>query len=382
MPTTVQRVSHHRSQNLRAQKRAKYAGPAFDEIPTESDPRWTDDPEHSTPSSHQPRSGPPPDPLARSLTLPCHPTSDDSRRKDNAYYRCIASSVCSWTLKAWDRSLPRIYKHAARCKALRNWKPALWKHATSMLASMAPGGLGTLDTASKDDSDTRNGSVIIQRPPHANPFARYDPSINMSAPEQLDHALARLISASASPARLVDYPEWSCFTQLLNPSYNPPSSTYIRDRLIPAEARRAVLHMQEYLQNETNISLSFDGLTAGQQPVYTIHICTADRHTFLYRADIFYGSHNTDYIVDLLEQVSLSNLPGHGIRAHVVMCMQVIMEIGPHRIASVVSDDTATTKKARREASRKYPGILNLADPIHKFNLCIQDICQDPIWED
>ncbi|CAE6507832.1 unnamed protein product, partial [Rhizoctonia solani] len=183
----------------------------------------------------------------------------------------------------------------------------------------------------------------------------------MSLQEQLDHALAGLICASGAPARLVDYPEWTRYSRLLNPDYSPPGSDFIRNRLIPAEARRAVLQMREYVKDKTNISLSFDGLTAGIQPVYTIHVCTPDRHTFLYRADIFYGSHNANYILDFLEAV--------------------IKEIGPHRIASVVSDDTATTKKSRREASKKYSWIINLADPIHKFNLCIQDICRDSIWE-
>ncbi|KAH7327718.1 hypothetical protein B0J17DRAFT_772164 [Rhizoctonia solani] len=42
--------------------------------------------------------------------------------------------------------------------------------------------------------------------------------------------------------------------------------------------------------------------------------------------DDFYGSHNTDYVVDLLEQV--------------------INKIGAHQISSVVLDDTNTTKKA------------------------------------
>ncbi|KAF8708093.1 hypothetical protein RHS03_03461, partial [Rhizoctonia solani] len=62
--------------------------------------------------------------------------------------------------------------------------------------------------------------------------------------------------------------------------------------------------------------------------------------------------------------------------------MQVIKEIGLHWIASIVLDNTATTKKAQQEALGKYLWILNLADPIHKFNLCIQDICQDPIWQE
>ncbi|EUC67546.1 DUF659 family protein, partial [Rhizoctonia solani AG-3 Rhs1AP] len=362
MPGLLKRTARRYSQNTRPQKKAQYVGPTFDKIPTESDPLWIDTDEHTTPGDG-PQSGPTPDPLARSLTKPCYPASDTQLRRDNAHYRCIASSVCGWKLKAWDRNLPRIYKHVGRCKPLRSWKPDLFERAEMLLASLAPGGLEVFDASpqSKADSPARTSTTLSHQFASANPFSRYNHIGGMSLQEQLDHALAGLICASGVPTRLVDYPEWTRYSLLLNPDYIPPKSNYIRDRLIPAEARRAVLHMREYLQGETNISLSFDGLTAGQQPIYTIHVCTADRRTFLYRADIFYGSHNANYILDFLDQV--------------------IKEIGPHRIASIVSDDAATTKKARREASKKYPWILNLADPVHKLNLCIQDICRDPIWE-
>ncbi|KAG9078177.1 hypothetical protein FS749_009851 [Ceratobasidium sp. UAMH 11750] len=58
------------------------------------------------------------------------------------------------------------------------------------------------------------------------------------------------------------------------------------------------------------------------------------------------------------------------------------MEIGAKRIASVVSDNTNVTKKAWRDLAAKYPTIINLADPCHKLNLCIQDICTDEMFSE
>ncbi|KAF8686401.1 hypothetical protein RHS04_00101 [Rhizoctonia solani] len=245
-----------------------------------------------------------PDLLARELTKPCHPASDDALRQDNAYYCCIASSVCGWTLKAWDRNLPRIYKHAGQCRALCNWRPALFQRAKSALASMAPSRFGEPD-ANVQDHSSPNDLTALHELPAPNPFLSYSHMGSMTLQDQLNHAVAALICASGAPAQLIDYPEWTHYSRLLNPNYTPPKSNYIRDRIIPAEARRAVLHMQEHLQ-----------------------------------------------------------------------------EIGPHWIASIVLDNTATTKKAQQEALGKYLWILNLANPIHKFNLCIQDICQDPIWQE
>ncbi|KAG8698280.1 hypothetical protein FRC08_006023 [Ceratobasidium sp. 394] len=118
--------------------------------------------------------------------------------------------------------------------------------------------------------------------------------------------------------------------------------------------------MRRFLKTQRNLSLSFDGLTEGSQPVYTVHICTPDRWVFLLRGDVFYGSHNSAYITELLDKI--------------------ISEIGIERIASIVSDDTNVTKKARRDLTAKYPTIINLADPCHKLNLVIQDICLDEIF--
>ncbi|KAF8596788.1 hypothetical protein BDV93DRAFT_396797, partial [Ceratobasidium sp. AG-I] len=57
-----------------------------------------------------------------------------------------------------------------------------------------------------------------------------------------------------------------------------------------------------------------------------------------------------------------------------------IDEIGLEKVAAVVSDDTNVTKKARRDLTAVHPFVLNLADPLHKLNLCVQDICGDPMW--
>lgn len=260
--------------------------------------------------------GPRPDPLARMITRPCYPHGEEPTH-DNHYYRCIASSVCGWTQKSAYRQLERIYGHAISCRALRRWKPDLFAASEVALANMAPGGIDTPADCSPNPLTTAPPLDIHPIPLSAaspavpsNLLAKFDPTANMTLVEQIDHTIARLICQSASPATLVDYSMWNKLLQLvgqLGPqaNYSSPGSSYLRHKLIPAEATRSVLHMREYLATATNISLSFDGLTTGEQPVCMIHACTSDRRTFLYRADVFYGSHNTDYMVDLLEQVSL-----------------------------------------------------------------------------
>ncbi|KAG9089935.1 hypothetical protein FRC06_001289, partial [Ceratobasidium sp. 370] len=266
-----------KSPKQRRNRHKKLSGPAFDATPSEVDPRWADLPEIEAIRGKL-KSGPHADQLARQITRPCHPSGEHPRH-NNHYFRCIASSVCGWRQKNWDRQLPRIYRHAADCKALHRWKPDLSAAAKVALANMAPGGL---------------------------------------------------------QSRLMDEAQ-------------PQPTKGNEDQLIPAEAQHAVFYMCDFMRGQRNLSLLFNGLTAGEQPIYTVHVCTPKHVTFLYRADVFYGSHDSRYIEDLLEQV--------------------ITEIGVDQIASIVSDDTNVTKKAQHEITHCIPSILNLADPIHKLNL-------------
>ncbi|KAG8686955.1 hypothetical protein FRC09_013822 [Ceratobasidium sp. 395] len=352
-----QTAPHSRSQRRRRRVKPSATSSTFNETPSDPDPQWTDLPEKEK------AYGPRPDELARLITRRCYP-SDETYTGANHHVRCIASSVCGTVSKAADRQRDRIFKHAARCRALSYWKPDLFAAAERALANMAPGGFPSLVPSDDSGPSIKLESTAETPQPldASNPFARFDTTASMTHLQKIDHALVRLLCDSATPARLVDYSAWNQFVHAINPQlgYSSPSASLISNKLIPAESQRAVLHMREYLKTQTNISLSFDGLTSGEQPVYTVHVCTADRRTFLYYADVFYGSHNSDYIEDLL--------------------VKVITELGPHRVSSVVSDDTSVTKKARRLATSRHASILNLADPVHKLNLCIQDICQDKLW--
>lgn len=57
--------------------------------------------------------------------------------------------------------------------------------------------------------------------------------------------------------------------------------------------------------------------------------------------------------------------------------LQPVKELGPLRISAIVSDDTAVTKKGRKETASDFVTSLNLADPLHKLPLTVQDICRD-----
>ncbi len=92
---------------------------------------------------------------------------------------------------------------------------------------------------------------------------------------------------------VVDKPRFKNFCAILNPKYNPPSSTTIRDTLIPAESANVQLELIKLLKMQWDLTLSFDGGKSRRpRGLYTITITTAAREAYLYDLhDVLYVSH-------------------------------------------------------------------------------------------
>jgi hypothetical protein len=138
-------------------------------------------------------------------------------------------------------------------------------------------------------------------------FTPFTKQGKLDTSSRINLAIVRLLCSAGVEPNIAESLDWPRLFHAVSPrlvDYTPPSATTLRDKLIPAEARQAVLNMRRFLKKNRNLSISFDGLTEGEQPVYTVHICTPDRQSFLLRGDIYYGSHNAEYITDLLDRVS------------------------------------------------------------------------------
>ncbi|KAG8783976.1 hypothetical protein FRC12_019130 [Ceratobasidium sp. 428] len=121
-----------------------------------------------------------------------------------------------------------------------------------------------------------------------------------------------LICATGVPPRILDSPEWRRYNDLLlaktpGHRYSPPSATMMSDKLIPAHAAQVTLDVQAILSKQHNLTISFDGLTKGNQSFYSVHVTTPDCHAFFYAADVFCGAHNSDYVQALLNSVHQQN---------------------------------------------------------------------------
>ena len=53
---------------------------------------------------------------------------------------------------------------------------------------------------------------------------------------------------------------------------------------------------------------------------------------------------------------------------------RILLEIGPNKFASVISDNASAIANARKHISEKYPFILNIRCIAHYINLITKDI--------
>lgn len=119
------------------------------------------------------------------------------------------------------------------------------------------------------------------------------------------HELIGYICCNGISTRAVDSPAFQKFINVLNPKYKPPHSSTLGSVLIPQEAARIKILNTEYLRTCRNLSISYDGGKIRRpRSVYTVHVTTSRRRSFLMEGDDGAGiSHTAEYIVELLTEV-------------------------------------------------------------------------------
>lgn len=120
-----------------------------------------------------------------------------------------------------------------------------------------------------------------------------------------NNALVLLVVDYGIPPSIVNKQCFKNFCAVLNPKYNPPSSTTMRDLLIPAESTNVHLKLIKLLKMKRNLTLSFDrGKSRRPQGLYTITITTAAREAYLYNLhNISYVSHTGEYLFEFLSEI-------------------------------------------------------------------------------
>ncbi|KAF9492053.1 hypothetical protein BDN71DRAFT_1483977 [Pleurotus eryngii] len=75
-------------------------------------------------------------------------------------------------------------------------------------------------------------------------------------------------------------------------------------------------------------------------------------------------------------ELSVSSIPVSKTVPSIVYT--AIQQVGPSQFTGICSDDTGNTCVAHKKVQKKYPWILNMADPCHHLNDLTKDICNLP----
>ncbi|KAI0027166.1 ribonuclease H-like domain-containing protein [Vararia minispora EC-137] len=122
----------------------------------------------------------------------------------------------------------------------------------------------------------------------------------------LDVQILKCVSIGNLSFHFIDSEEWKGLFTIAAPSYFPPSSTRIRDGMLPSEAAGIVAENINYLKTLDNLTLLFDGSTShAQDSIYTFHVLTPERESFLIKgssmsAESHTGAHLATEAIKLL----------------------------------------------------------------------------------
>lgn len=313
-------------------------------------------------------------PAIKKLTLLCvHSTTGKQ------YWRCIAPKCQQ--VNSGNRQLSRILSHAMGCPYL---SPELKSFAND--EAIDKNALGTKVNPTQIQADAED-----QGAPHKKARtvrnaladivvttgkAKYQDTVNL--------AIVKLFAVNGIPPSILDSPQWKNFVEVAtNSKFNPPSSTMVTEKLIPAEAALVRKLQSDFLKTCVNLTITFDGgSTRKPHSVYTIHITTAERETFFMEGcDATDEHHTAEYIEGLATKVS--NACEISSRCSSLthtwsLYLQVIEAIGPHRFVAMCSDNTGNTRKARQNLANAFPTIMNLADVCHHLSNTAKDISKLP----
>ena len=217
------------------------------------------------------------------------------------YWKCIAPACNHF--RAGNRQQSRILKHAIECPHLSSKLKGL---ANDMAIDRnAPGAKVNpmvVQVDAEGEEATHKKAKTVQSTLASVAVA----TGKIKHQDRVNLAIVELFSVSGIPARVLDLPQWKDFVDMATHSKcNPPSSTMLMQKLIPAQAALVRKYQADFLRTCVNLTLTFDGgSTRKPSSVYTIHITTADRETFFVEGcDATDERHTAEYIEGIATEV-------------------------------------------------------------------------------
>jgi hypothetical protein len=217
------------------------------------------------------------------------------------------------------------------------------------------------DTASASTSTTRTNKKRKASRLHSqsNITEHYEKfPTSLSKEDQINKALFKMIVCCNLPFSLIEHPFFVEFIKTLRNTYSLPSRWILSNTLFDQETSKINLKINRIIDKEINITIAFDGWSnPTSKSIYDYCLITEERKEYLWCSKDYSGVSHTG--IFLGEEL-----------------IKIVEEIGPEKLAAVVSDNAANASLARKILCEKYPHILNIRCIAHCINLITKDICK------
>ncbi|KAF8326496.1 ribonuclease H-like domain-containing protein [Amanita rubescens] len=287
------------------------------------------------------------------------------KKTGKPYYSCIAINDGCYFIRSGNAQKDRVFPHAAHCNHVSDELRHLVDATAAQSSLGAKIGSGSQavavapsDLEPKDDivAHCQNKTSKSQKP-----ATKFEIDVTRIGAEQLpecvNHAIVKLLCVCGVPPTIVDSDEWKTLMHTLNPRYCLTPSTQFVEKFIPREAAHVHELTAERLQEQDNLTLTFDGnSTRNADSIYLVHYTMPDdRKSYLVHG--YKGSderHTREWVKGII--------------------VKTIKDIGIDKTAAIVSDSMGNTRAGWQDAQREIPILLNLGDCCHHIQLTVQDI--------
>ncbi|RXW19648.1 hypothetical protein EST38_g6203 [Candolleomyces aberdarensis] len=290
-------------------------------------------------------------------------------------WKCIAPT-CTYEAEG-NVAKPRVLKHAATCKKLREWNSDLFMDAvrasksqalSAQVPSSAEAGSSSAASASADVplapiSSSASTPTLIKEP-NKLPVEAFKAAGRKRFAEEkriqqlsIDKDVMLFLCVHGITPSVVDSPFWKKIMRRI-PGYNPTPATTFKDSYIPQEANWVRDQQLQLLKGTRNLTLTFDGTTIRKpHSFYTTHATTPQREVF------FLGGHGDRVTPERHTATWISD-----------RLMEDIEEVGKGNWVAACSDNTNVTKASRRVTVGHVPTMFDLNDSIHHIHGTIQAV--------
>ncbi|XP_059205496.1 uncharacterized protein LOC131984623 [Centropristis striata] len=226
--------------------------------------------------------------------------------------------MCNYCLKTYTKNATKMQMHLDKCKEY------------SMVSQQSPGPDGSSSASipvpsfSFLPSATPGGQFLID-------------SVDQRSQAYADECLARAVYATSSPLTLTDNIYWKRFFSVLRPAYCPPTREVLSSHLLDCEYDRVQSQVHEAVGKADCVTIICRGWSNIKETGAIIYLVATP-------VPLFYKRTTTE------EQTLTSTFIAEELK-------DVINEVGPQKVVSVVTDDAPEMMAAWAQVEEAFPHI-------------------------